>query len=154
MQLNLKDRRMETNYRIKLPNDCVIECSISYKLVPITISGTTFPVDLIQFDLSNFDIILRMNWLHTYGAKIDCEDLKVILKDKKGREVFFYGQREEKSYPLISAMKVSKLLCQGYMGYWCYAIETQVKEEKAGNILVACEFFEDVFLEELPGLPL
>jgi len=85
MQLNLEGRRTETNYGIKLPNECVLECSISSKLVPITIGGTTFPVDFIQFDLSDFDIILGMNWLHTYGAKIDCEDLKVILKDEKGR---------------------------------------------------------------------
>jgi len=91
MQLNLEDRRTKTNYRIKLSNDCVIKCAISYKLVPITIGGTTFPVDLIQFDLSDFDIILGMNWLHTYGAKIDYEDLKVILTDEKWREVFFYG---------------------------------------------------------------
>jgi len=80
-------------------------------LSPITIGETTFSVDLIQFDLSDFDVILGMNWLHAYGAKIDCEDLKVILKDEKGRKVSFYGQREEKSYPLISAMKASTLLC-------------------------------------------
>ena len=49
---------METNYRIKLPNDYMIECPISYKLVPITIGGTTFPVDLIQFDLSDLDLSL------------------------------------------------------------------------------------------------
>jgi len=90
MQLNLEDMRTETNYRIKLPNDCVTECPISYKLVPITIGGTTFHVDLIQFDLSDFDIILGINWLHTCGAKIDCEDIKVILKDEKGRKVCFY----------------------------------------------------------------
>jgi len=52
-----------------------------------------------------------MNWLHTYGAKIDRENLKVILKDEKWREVCFYGQKEEKSCPLISAMKASKLVC-------------------------------------------
>jgi len=152
MQLNLEDRRVKTNYRIKLPNDYVIECPISYELVPITIGGSTFPVDLIQFDLFHFDIILGINWLHTYGAKIDYEDLKVILKDEKGREVFFYGRREEKSYPLISAMKASKLLCQGCIGYWCFAIDTQTKEEKAENIPVVCKF-EDVFLEELPRFP-
>ena len=93
-----------------------------------------------------------MNWLHNYGAKIDCEDLNVIVKDEKGREVFFYGQREEKSYPLISAMKSSKLFCQGCIGYWCYAINTQTKEEKAENIPFVCEF-KDVFCKELPGLP-
>ena len=152
MQLNLEDRRTETNYRIKLPNDCVIECPISYKLVPITIGVTTFPVDLIQFNLCDFDIILGMHWLHTYGAKIDCEELKVILKDEKGGEVFFYGQREEKSYLLISAMKASKLLCQGSMGYWCYAIDTQAKEEEVEYIPIVYKF-EDVFPEVLQGLP-
>jgi len=59
--------------------------------------------------LYDYDIILGMYGLHTYGAKINCEDLKVILKDEKGRKVCFYGQREEKSCPLISVMKVSKL---------------------------------------------
>jgi len=77
----------------------VIECPISHKLVPITIGGTTFLVDLIQFDLFDFDMILGMNWLHTHGAKTDCEDLKVILKDEKGTEVCFYRQREEKAFP-------------------------------------------------------
>ena len=117
MQLNVENRMTKTNYRIKLPNDSVVECPISYKLVPITIGGTTFYVDLIQFDLSNFDIILGIKWLHTYGAKIDYEDLKVILKDEKERKVCFYGQREEESCSLISAMKAKNLLYQGCIGY-------------------------------------
>ena len=49
-------------------------------------------------------------------------------------------------------MKARKLLCQGCIRYWSYAIDTQLKGEKAGNILIICEF-EDVFLKELPGLP-
>ena len=32
-----------------------------------------------------------MNCLHIYGAKIDCENLKVILRNENGREVCFYG---------------------------------------------------------------
>jgi len=52
---------MKTNYRIKLPSDSEVECLVSYKVFPITIGETTFPEDLIQFDMSNFDIILRMN---------------------------------------------------------------------------------------------
>jgi len=93
-----------------------------------------------------------MNWLHTYGAMVDCEDIKVILKDEKEKEGYFYGQREEISCPWISDLKASKLLCHGRMGYWCYAIDTHAKEKKAGNILVFCKF-EDVCLEESPGLP-
>jgi len=91
-QFNLEGKRTETNFLVKLQNDSVIECTNSYKLVPITIGGNPFLVDLIQVDLSNFDIILVMNWLHAYRAKIDCENLKVIWKDIKGREICFHGQ--------------------------------------------------------------
>jgi len=84
--LNLKNKKEETNYRIKLPNDSTVECHIPYKLIAVTIGGAIFPGDLIQFDLSYFDIIFGMNGLHTYGTKIDCEDL------------------------IISAMKPSRLL--------------------------------------------
>jgi len=89
MQLNLEGRTTETNYKIKLPNDNVIECPISYKLISITVSETTFPVDLIQFDWSDFDIIFGMNWLHTHGAGIDYEDQKLILNDKKRERSVF-----------------------------------------------------------------
>jgi len=106
---------------------------------------------LTQFDLSNFDIILGMNWLRTYGANIDCEDLKVVLKDESGREVCFYGQREEKSCPIISTIKASRLICQGLIGYLCYAINTQEKEEKAKDIPVVYEF-RYVFPQDLPRL--
>jgi len=100
----------------------------------------------------DFGIILGMNWLHTYGTKIDCEDLKVVFNDGKEREVCFYGQRQEISYPLISAIKASKLLCQRCIRYR-HAIDIETKEEKAKNIPVVCKF-EDIFSEELPGLTL
>jgi len=36
MQLKLENKKAKTNYRIKLPNDSRVECTISYKLVLIT----------------------------------------------------------------------------------------------------------------------
>jgi len=45
--MSLENRMVETNYRIKLSNNSVIECPLSYELVPIIIGETTFPVDLI-----------------------------------------------------------------------------------------------------------
>jgi len=64
---------------------------------------------------------------------------------KKGEKHVSMG-RERK--PWISTIKASKLLCQGCIGYCCYAIDTQTKEEEAGNIPVVYEF-GDVFPEEL-----
>ena len=56
----------------------------------------------------------------------------------------FYMQREEIPCPLNSIMKASELLCQGYIRYWCYAIDTQPQEEGIEFIPIVCEF-RDVF---------
>jgi len=61
MQLNRENKEIETNYRFKLLNDSRVYCPISYKLVPITIGGIVFPRVLIQFDSTDFDIILKMS---------------------------------------------------------------------------------------------
>ena len=89
LHLDPEHVKVETNHRIKLPNDSIVDYPILYKYVPISIGESIFPRDLIQFDLSDFDIILVMNWLCTYEAKIDCKDLKVILNYGKGRDVRF-----------------------------------------------------------------
>jgi len=127
-QLDLEYAKIEANYKVKLPNDSIVDCLILYKHVPISLGKSTFPGDLIQFDLFDSDIILGLNWLHAYEAKIDCKDVKVTLIDEKGQEVCFHGQIEEKPCSSISAMKASKLLCQGCEGYWCYATDIQGKE--------------------------
>jgi len=72
MQVNLENKKAKTNYGIKLSNDSRVECSTSHKFVSITIGGIVFLRVLIQFDLSDFDIILEMSWLCTYEVKIDC----------------------------------------------------------------------------------
>jgi len=58
LQLDLEHAKIQANYRIKLPNDCIVDCLILYKNVPISLDEFIFPVDLIWFDLSNFDILL------------------------------------------------------------------------------------------------
>ena len=54
----------------------------------------------------------------------------------------FHDQREQKPYPLNFVMQTSELLCQGYRVHCCYAINIQLKEEKADDIPIVCEFRE------------
>jgi len=87
--VNLENKKAETNYRIKLFNDSRIECSTSHKFVSITIGEIVSPKVLVQFDSSDFGIILEMIRLCTYGVKIGCNGPKVISRDEQGREIFF-----------------------------------------------------------------
>ena len=82
--LNLEDNKEEVYYEIGLPNGHAIKCSTLYRDVPIMIEKKRFLGELIQFDLSEFDVILRMDWLTVYRASINCRALKVILRNSKG----------------------------------------------------------------------
>ena len=60
----------------------------------------------------------------------------------------FHGQREQKKTLFFKyCYQTSELLCQGYIVHWCYAINIQLKEEKAEDIPIVCELRE-VFRQE------
>ena len=59
----------------------------------LEISGTLLTMDLRILDMSEFDVILRMDWLIAYRVVIDCERRRVIAYTQDGnRMVFQWGQ--------------------------------------------------------------
>ena len=38
---------------------------------PIVVCGKTMCVDLVEFPMYDFDVILRMDWLHSFYASMD-----------------------------------------------------------------------------------
>ena len=57
----------------------------------IEIVGNKFYVDLIPFELGEFDIILGMGWFPDYDARIYCKNKKVTLRVSEEVEVEFRG---------------------------------------------------------------
>ena len=55
----------------------------------LEISGTLLTMDLKIMDISEFDVILGMDWLTTYRIVIDCERRRVTAYTQNGtRRVF------------------------------------------------------------------
>ena len=59
------------------------------------ISGTLLIVDLRIMDMSEFDVILGMDWLTTYRFVIDCERRRVTAYTKDGTHVVFQGDKHD-----------------------------------------------------------
>ena len=55
----------------------------------LEISGTLLTVDLRIMDMSEFDVILGMDWLTAYRVVIDCERRRVIAYTQNGTRVVF-----------------------------------------------------------------
>ncbi|XP_021766614.1 uncharacterized protein LOC110731075 [Chenopodium quinoa] len=55
---------------IVIPTGGVVKCNKTFKDVPLEIEGKVFLLDLIEFRLSDFDVILGMDWLSKFSAEI------------------------------------------------------------------------------------
>ena len=114
----------------------------------LEISGTLLTVDLKIMAMSEFDVILGMDWLIAYRIVIDCECRRVIVYMQDGTRMVFQGNKHD-----ILPQTVYESKCQGRLAGWL-AILTLEDEERSDLDLprVVCKYV-DVFPDELLGLP-
>ena len=61
----------------------------------LEITGTLLTVDLRIMDMSEFDVILGMDWLTAYRIVIDCERRRVTAYTQDGTRVVFQGDKHD-----------------------------------------------------------
>ena len=114
----------------------------------LEISGILLIVDLRIMDMSEFDVILRMDWLTTYRVVIDCESKRVTAYTQDGTHVVFQGDKHD-----ILPQTVYESRCQGQLAGWPATLTLEDEMRPDLDLLrVVCEY-EVVFPDELPGLP-
>ena len=98
--------------------------------------------------MSEFDVILGMDWLTAYKVVIDYERRRVTAYTQDDTCVVFQGDKHG-----VLPQTVYESRCQGQLAGWLASL-TLEHEVRADLDLpqVVCEY-EDVFPNELPGLP-
>ena len=61
----------------------------------LEISGTLLTMDLRIMDMSEFDVILGMDWLIAYRIVIDCECMRVTAYTQVGTHMVFQGNKHD-----------------------------------------------------------
>ena len=114
----------------------------------LEISRTLLTMDLRIMDMSEFNVILGMDWLTAYRVVIDCERRRVTAYTQDGTRVVFQGDKHD-----ILPQTVYGSRCNGQLTGWLASLT--LEDEKKPDLdlpRVVCEYV-DVFLDELPGLP-
>ena len=76
-------------YRMVLPYDDIILPSYWLRVVPVVISERELCADLVMLDMTNYDVIMGMDFLSKYRAMIDCK-AKTVGFNPPGEEMFTF----------------------------------------------------------------
>ena len=144
---------MSTPFGTTLPFGKVMYLDRILRSCLIIVDDKELIEDLIVLDIDEYKIILNMNWLSKYRAKIDCRKKIVVFHPSNTDQFIFKGVQTRSRFPLISAMKAQRLLEKGCTSYLASIIDVSIEQKlKPEDVLVVLDFL-NVFTEDLPGLP-
>ncbi|KAM0045044.1 putative nucleotidyltransferase, Ribonuclease H [Helianthus debilis subsp. tardiflorus] len=123
-----------------------------YRDCPIRIDSIIRTADLYPIHMSDFDVILGMDWLSQHSVSIDCQNRRVLFGNPQCPELIFHGTQPRKTLKIISALKAQKFLSHGCAGFLASVKATSSEEPNIDDYPTVCDF-PDVFPKELPGLP-
>ena len=114
----------------------------------LKISGILLTVDLKIMDMSDFDVILGMDWLTVYKVVIYCECRRVTAYTEDGTRITFQGDKHD-----ILPQTMYESRCHGQLEGWLASLTLEDEVRPDLDLPRAVCKYEDVFPDELPGLP-
>ncbi|GJX35605.1 putative reverse transcriptase domain-containing protein [Tanacetum coccineum] len=123
---------MNPGYVIEVADGKKVEVDRIIRDYKLELGGSLFSINLIPLGHGSFDVIVGMDWLSQHKAVIVCHEKVVEIPMEDGRILRVHGER---AVGITKALKSAK-----------------EDEPKLSDISVVREF-EDVFPEDLSGLP-
>ena len=148
IELGLEVEALEEPLYVSSPLGIRVRIGMIYRGCNLEISRILLTVDLRVMDMSEFDVILGMDWLTAYRVIIDCAHRRVTPYTQDGTRVVFQGDKHD-----ILPQMVYKSRCQGQLAGWLASLTLEDEVRPDLDLpRVVCEY-ENVFPDELPGLP-
>ena len=96
IELGLEVETLEEPLYVHSPIGIRARIGMICRVCELEISGTLLTVDLRIMDMSEFDVILGMDWLTAaYRVVIDCERRRVTAYTQDGTRVIFQGDKHD-----------------------------------------------------------
>ena len=98
--------------------------------------------------MSEFEVILGMEWLTAHRVVIDCERMRVTAYTPDGTYVVFQRNRH-----YVSPHTMYDSRWQGQLMSWLASLSLEDEVRQDMSLPRVVYEYEDVFSDELPGLP-
>ncbi|GJU23266.1 putative reverse transcriptase domain-containing protein [Tanacetum coccineum] len=149
--LNIPPITLDTTYDIEMANGNLVGTNIVIQGCTLTLLNQPFKIDLMPIKLGSFDVVIGMNWLSKYHARIICDE-KIVLILINGETLMIQGDQSKTQLSLISCIKTESYISMGCQVFIAQVIEKKSDDKRLEDIPVVREFPE-VFPKDLPGLP-
>ncbi|GKA32767.1 putative reverse transcriptase domain-containing protein [Tanacetum coccineum] len=106
--LNIPPITIDTFYDIEMADGNLVSTNTVIQGCTLTLLNQPFKIDLMPIKLSSFDIVIGMDWLSKYHARIICDE-KVVHIPINGETLIIRGDRSKTRLSLISCIKTERL---------------------------------------------
>ncbi|XP_071739347.1 uncharacterized protein [Rutidosis leptorrhynchoides] len=131
--------------RFSVANGVYINCFIYF--------GTKrFNTDFLPITLCEFDIVVGMDWLDHNRANLVCHEKFLRVRTPSGGELIVYGEARRRPVPICTYARARQLVSSRGMAYLAHVVDTRDEPPSIKSIPVI-NVFEEVFPDELPGVP-
>jgi hypothetical protein len=86
------------------------------------LGGRNLLAKLMVFGILGFDIILGMDWLSRYVAKIDCQKKEIVFGTSSNEKFRFCGSSVRATPPLLSVVQAKRDVREGAQAYLAYVL--------------------------------
>ncbi|GJT70322.1 putative reverse transcriptase domain-containing protein [Tanacetum coccineum] len=148
-KLNNPSITIDTFYDIEMADGNLVSTNTVIKGCTLTLLNQPFEIDLMPIKLVSFDVVIGMDWLSKYHAKILCDE-KVVHIPINGETLIIRGDQSKTRLNLISCIKTERYISRGCQVFMIQVMEKKSDEKRLEDIPVVKEF-SDVFPE--PCLP-
>ncbi|KAJ9547570.1 hypothetical protein OSB04_020113 [Centaurea solstitialis] len=151
-KLNIQPNHLENKFEVEAVDNYFVEIGEVYEGCHISIEGHDFPIRLHPIGMGEFDVIIGIDWLWKYNAKIECGKKMVKIPLANKQKIVIYGDRRDRKTCLISLLKARRCLSKWCLGFLACVLDTKKEKSVLGDIPVVRDFPE-VFPDDLSGLP-
>ncbi|GJS59448.1 putative nucleotidyltransferase, ribonuclease H [Tanacetum coccineum] len=150
--LNIPPITIDTFYDIEMADGNLVSTNTVIQGCTLTLLNQSFEIDLMPIKLGSFDVVIGMDWLSKYHAKILCDE-KVVHIPIDDETLIIRGDRSKTRLNLISCIKTERYISRGCQVFMIQVTEKKKSDEKRLEDIPVVREFPEVFPEDLPGLP-
>ncbi|GJZ68662.1 putative reverse transcriptase domain-containing protein [Tanacetum coccineum] len=141
----------DTTYDIEMADGNLVGTNTVIQGCTLILLNQPFKINLMPIKLSSFDVVIGMDWLSKYHARI-IYDEKVVHIPIDDETLIIRGDQSKTRLSFTSCIKTKRYISRGYQVFIAQVMQKKSDKKLLEDIPVVREI-QEVFPEDLHGLP-